>query len=233
MRGGTRRRRGRHSRTAPVALGSIGLLRLVGSTAGSAPSPGLGVRIGRPPPIRPRSHAPGRGCSPPGGGATVFSILRTFQGRRSARVQTRNAEDVGRSAGLAGPRPVGGAFRLFLGPQTTIAPPAGWRWPTDAEADQRWRNQSATRFLRAHADFDRDGRIDQALLLVERTNRNLALFVFRAQSGGGFDIERPNLFDEPPYLAIMGIEAVPSSPQRVLCAEDPLVLTLPAIASFK
>jgi hypothetical protein len=57
------------------------------------------------------------------------------------------------------------------------APPAGWRHAGGVEIRQAWRKKSPTRFLVVKADFEGDGGVDLAELLVNPTTKKFALFV--------------------------------------------------------
>jgi len=61
--------------------------------------------------------------------------------------------------------------------------PKGWRKPTRAEAGgDDWRHKSPTGFLTVEADFDGDGKLDVAELLVNPSAKQFALFVKLASS---------------------------------------------------
>src|SRR5258708_32745981 len=55
--------------------------------------------------------------------------------------------------------------------------PQGWRRPTLAEVKGQWRNKSRTRFLAVGGDFDGDGKLDIAELLVSSSAKRFGLFV--------------------------------------------------------
>jgi hypothetical protein len=65
--------------------------------------------------------------------------------------------------------------------QNTAAPqnnlPRGWRAPTREEASGSWRQKSPTQFLKVKGDFDGDGRVDVAQILVDPSAGKFGLFV--------------------------------------------------------
>jgi len=69
--------------------------------------------------------------------------------------------------------------------------PGGWRHPLPNEVDQRWWDDSLHRFLHVTADFNGDGVIDEASLLVRGEGLRVALF---AQVSGG-DASQPHAPD--------------------------------------
>jgi hypothetical protein len=60
-------------------------------------------------------------------------------------------------------------------PQLSL--PAGWRKPTLAEARGAWRRKSPTKFLVVSGDFDGDGKVDTAEILISDSAAQFALFV--------------------------------------------------------
>ncbi|MEO6029357.1 MAG: hypothetical protein ABIR79_21035 [Candidatus Binatia bacterium] len=121
--------------------------------------------------------------------------------------------------------------------------PAGWRLPTAAETKDAWRSDDAERHLRATADFDGDGRVDQAVLLVNETTAYVGLFVLLARAEAKVDARELEVIDEPRFIEVMGVSAAPKGVQRVMCLDHdsscgsdgkkPLWLDVPAIDLFK
>ena len=76
--------------------------------------------------------------------------------------------------------------------------PTGWRRPTPAEASGEWRQKSTAKFLVAKGDFDGDGKLDTAELLVNPSTKQFAMFVKLSSArkwqlvGQPFDL---NVFD--------------------------------------
>jgi hypothetical protein len=120
---------------------------------------------------------------------------------------------------------------------------SGWRKPTKAEIadDIDWRKESKTLYLTAEADFDGDGKIDKASLLVNDKKNKMGLFVIL----GGSKPASPRLLDEmkKSLIQAMGISVVESGRYETACGkgylecekDEPKVLDLeiPAINYFK
>ena len=66
------------------------------------------------------------------------------------------------------------------GSNVTFVPPAGWRLPLRTESmpegSSSWRASRHDHALRAGADFDGDGSLDHASLLVREGDHHLGLF---------------------------------------------------------
>jgi hypothetical protein len=69
--------------------------------------------------------------------------------------------------------------------------PSGWRRPSPTEASGPWRDKSQTRFLVVKSDFDGDGKLDTAELLVNPLTNQFALFVNLASTGKWQLINKP------------------------------------------
>lgn len=56
--------------------------------------------------------------------------------------------------------------------------PKGWRLPSKKELGQKWREKSQAKFSSIKADLDGDGKIDQAMILVNKDGKTFGLFVW-------------------------------------------------------
>ena len=118
--------------------------------------------------------------------------------------------------------------------------PAGWRDPTSGEASQAWRSDRAHRYLAVSADFDGDGRTDQAKLLVRSPAPGAALVVLLGRSP-----MRPIVLQQLVDVSLLdeaGIDIVKPGEYRTACGKgywkcgegepDKLTLDRPAINFF-
>jgi hypothetical protein len=99
-------------------------------------------------------------------------------------------------------------------PQQTL--PSGWRKPTLAEAGGAWRKKSPTKFLVVKGDFDGDGKVDTAELLVDESAGRFALFVRLAST------EKWHMLGEPydvKTLDRFGIDLVKPGKYETACGK--------------
>src|SRR5438045_8616064 len=61
--------------------------------------------------------------------------------------------------------------------------PQGWRRPTGSETSDDWRKKSPSRFLVVKGDFDSDGKLDTAELLVNDSASQFGVFIMLAAPG--------------------------------------------------
>jgi hypothetical protein len=101
--------------------------------------------------------------------------------------------------------------------------PDGWRKPTLAEANGDWRKDNATKFLVVKGDFDGDGQVDLAELLVGDSGSRMGLFVRLSSRNGRWEpiSESVHEFDKP--LGAFGIRIVHPEKYETLCGSDPSV----------
>jgi hypothetical protein len=168
-------------------------------------------------------------CAPAGGtdGGTasqlIASVRRTTGG--SMRRATQSASMLIGVAALSLP--------LLAAPR--------WRKPTAAEIGQTWRNQSPHHYAEVSADFDGDGRPDQARLMVATSGRQAALVVELGDSPAHEIVL--DLLDDVAWLDTMGIDVVAPGKYPTACGKgywkceraEPAELTLhrPAIDYFR
>jgi hypothetical protein len=103
--------------------------------------------------------------------------------------------------------------------QNTAAPqnnlPRGWRAPTREEASGSWRQKSPTQFLKVKGDFDGDGRVDVAQILVDPSAGKFGLFV---KLGGADQWQLLRDFDLT-FLGRYGIDYVKPGKYETACGE--------------
>ena len=61
--------------------------------------------------------------------------------------------------------------------------PQGWRLPTSDELQDAWRHESENNYATVEGDFNGDGIVDEAKLLLSKDGSDLGLFVFVSQRG--------------------------------------------------
>jgi hypothetical protein len=102
--------------------------------------------------------------------------------------------------------------------------PHGWRVPTSAELqdpNDAWRKKDKNGYLKVESDFNGDGVIDEAKLLIYKKNGSrLALFAFVSQEDGSF---KPFLLieisDDPSNFRRLGIEKVSGGTYLTACGK--------------
>jgi hypothetical protein len=122
--------------------------------------------------------------------------------------------------------------------------PAGYRFPTDADRTQEWaasRKPTPTPF-HARADFDGDGREDDAWILISTQGPGWGLFVYLNSSSDPLALALDRNRGDVRAQA-MGVRVVPKGTYRTGCGkgdwrcdqDEPKVLRLkrPAIDYFK
>lgn len=95
--------------------------------------------------------------------------------------------------------------------------PQGWRVPKAQEIayeGDTWRNEKPNKFLEVQADFDGDGKIDDAKLLVSSDGEKYALFVFL---GSGKTVRLTQ--EKTVLLQVMGIDLLQPGAHKTACGK--------------
>jgi hypothetical protein len=97
--------------------------------------------------------------------------------------------------------------------------PHDWRRPSKTEVADKWRMKSPTRFVIVKGDFDGDGKADVAELLVGRSARQCALFVWLSSERNN----SPELIwqTDKGGLINIGIRLIHPGKYETLCSSDP------------
>jgi len=105
-------------------------------------------------------------------------------------------------------------------------PPAGWRFPIESDYSGGWREyrgSNPTPFI-TKADFNGDGLIDKAWILLSTENKSWGLFLFISQKEGSTNIIRFDTTDHkkaigsgPPQS--MGVAVAPPGDYVTACAK--------------
>lgn len=102
-------------------------------------------------------------------------------------------------------------FTLICGALLSVAParadsgplPEGWRLPAPGEMKAPFRADDPHGFLRAAADFNGDGEVDAALVLVAESRgpggrpAAIGAFAFLSQPGGGWRLQPVRILEHP------------------------------------
>jgi len=122
--------------------------------------------------------------------------------------------------------------------------PKGWREPANDEVtdDQfKARKDHPNRYLAAKADFNGDGVVDTALMLVNDSSNKMGLFVFLSNEDK-FETILLDQIDDKFWVDVMGLSVVYSGQYKTACGKgywecekgvpEVLVLERPAINYF-
>lgn len=97
--------------------------------------------------------------------------------------------------------------------------PPGWRLPSSAETKAEWRNEAPSRYLVVKADFNGDGTMDEARLLLRDADPGFGLFAFISQKDSSFKAYALEEVKDPNYIEFMGITVVPPGFYRTACGK--------------
>jgi hypothetical protein len=136
-----------------------------------------------------------------------------------------------------------GAFVLLIPLALSAQNIAGWRPPTQFElADHLgWRKEDPNFYIKAKADFDGDGKEDEARLLINDKENKMGLFVeLSSRPGKTMKLDE---FDDKSWIEVMGIMVAKPGKYKTACGKgyvdcqkgepQELHLKLPAIDYFK
>lgn len=97
--------------------------------------------------------------------------------------------------------------------------PQGWRVPVSSEINDDWRKKNIDRYLLVKGDFNGDGAIDEARILVREDGSGLSLFAFVSQEN---HTVKAYLLDEMKgsgSIHAMGIKKVSSGLYKTACGK--------------
>ena len=125
----------------------------------------------------------------------------------------------------------------------TLLPPPGWRLPSSAETKAEWRNEDPSRYLVVQADFNGDGTMDEARLLLRDPGPGFGLFAFVSQKDGLLKAYALEAVKDTGYIEVMDITVAPPGLYKTACGKgyfdcsegEPkeILLRHPAINYFK
>lgn len=92
--------------------------------------------------------------------------------------------------------------------------PQGWRFPTNEELKHTWRNESNNRYALLEEDFNDDGIIDKAALLMRDDGTGLGLFVFFGQA-----VVKLDEVNDSKLIECIGIRNINYGPYKTVCGK--------------
>ena len=105
-----------------------------------------------------------------------------------------------------------------LGAHAALPMPPGWRPPNDSELayDHPFRGESSSRYLVVTGDFNGDGVVDEARLLVSTTRKMYGLVI---SFGGRQAADMHLMLERGPIstLSILGIGEFPQGKHELIC----------------
>lgn len=97
--------------------------------------------------------------------------------------------------------------------------PKGWRIPTRLETKDEWREKDVNRYLYVEADFNGDGMVDKAYLLIRDDNSELGLFAFVSQKNRSYKTFLLDRKKDTNYLRTLGISKVYPGKYKTACGK--------------
>lgn len=97
--------------------------------------------------------------------------------------------------------------------------PQGWRMPLISEISDDWRKKDIGNYLLVRGDFNGDGVIDEARLLVREDGSGLGLFAFVSQGNHTFKIYLLDEMKGPISIHAMGIKKVSPGLYKTACGK--------------
>lgn len=115
------------------------------------------------------------------------------------------------------------AVVLLITPMTLafaddMALPKGWRMPSKLELGDAWRQKDAEKYSVATGDFNGDGVLDRAVLLVSRSGKRAGLHVFLSENAS-FKAYALEVRNSTEILPAMGIAKVIPGNYKTACGK--------------
>ena len=95
----------------------------------------------------------------------------------------------------------------------------GWREPGSSEAGEGWRSKDVNRYLVVKGDFNGDGIMDEARLLVRTKGDGMGLFVFISQKDHKFQTFLLDEIREKDFIQVMGISKIKPGRYKTACGK--------------
>lgn len=97
--------------------------------------------------------------------------------------------------------------------------PAKWKKPSALELDGEWRTRDTKRFSVVEGDFNGDGLVDQARLLISTHGHRLGLIIFLASKSGEMKSYQVVVEQDPSAIHTMGIAKVLPGKYKTACGK--------------
>lgn len=97
--------------------------------------------------------------------------------------------------------------------------PQGWRYPSDSEIADKWREQDNDKYILVNGDFNGDGNPDEARILARKDGRGIGLFVFLGQKGQKYKSYLLNEMEDKDSIHAMGVRKVLPGRYRTACGK--------------
>ena len=97
--------------------------------------------------------------------------------------------------------------------------PHDWRKPLDKETHQEWRIRDINKYLIIKVDFNGDGVVDQANLLINNNNNEIGFFAFVSQKDGTFKTFFLDKKGDINYIKVLGITVVHPGRYKTACGK--------------
>lgn len=111
------------------------------------------------------------------------------------------------------------ALSLLAACSNSKSLPEGWRLPTSEELKDTWRNESESRYTAVKGDFNGDGIIDEAKLLVRKDGTGFGVFAFVSQKGHSFKIYQLDEMKDGRLVQAMGIKKAAPGSYKTACGK--------------
>lgn len=97
--------------------------------------------------------------------------------------------------------------------------PDGWRMPANDELKDAWRNESKDKFTIVKGDFNGDGIVDEAKLMVRQDGSGFGVFAFVSQNDQSFKTYLLDENKDKSLIRAMGIKKVSSGFYKTACGK--------------
>ena len=113
------------------------------------------------------------------------------------------------------------AFMVLITSCSSNKPPLpeGWRTLNKYEIEKTWRDVDDNKYLAVKGDFNGDGFMDEARILLSEKGSGLALFSFMKQADNTYNILLLNEMDDESLIHAMGIRKVEPGLYKTACGK--------------